>query len=166
MPNREKKMGLIRAGEHAPDMTEPKAGPGYMVHQPSALPAATRAQVGTVTQQARCKEQPRPARIQRPSPLPPPTATVLLHRSRPERMRSLLFACLFYLKRTAMTSNNLHRAKFTGSDWKMYMAAGACEENQSRYRQTFLSTPTRRVGSLGPGYAGLGLPAPAPAGKV
>lgn len=50
MPNREKKMGLIRAGEHAPDMTEPKAGPGYMVYQPSALPAATRAQVGTVTQ--------------------------------------------------------------------------------------------------------------------
>lgn len=76
-PRARSKMGLIRAGEHAQDMTAPKHGPRYIAHQPSAALAATRAQVGTGSPRAQSQEQPRPARIRRP---PPPSAAMQVGR--------------------------------------------------------------------------------------
>lgn len=101
--------------------------------------------------------------------LPYKWATILVHRPSHERLRSVLFACLFHLRRTAMTSQNLHQTKFTGSDWKMlYPAAGAHEENQSRYRhiKKHFSVPRRDGWAIRSCCVGLGLPALAPAGRV
>lgn len=142
-------MGLIRAGEHAQDMTVPEDGPRYIAHQPSAALAATRAQVGTGSPQAQSQEQPRPARIRRP---PPPPAAMQVGRcpcpqTQPRETEKCSVWLLISLRRTTMTSQNLHQTKHTGSGWKiLYPAAGAHEENQSRYGHLNISLYAHETG--------------------